>query len=111
VSRCNGRRIGAVLRIRLVRPVSFDGQVPVHGNDDTDRSAYLEGIAHLRVEGATNFDVYVDLNRRRVVHIGPGITLLGPDGREPPPPKVDMQVIGALKPAGGPDSKCPKYKD
>ena len=64
-SRCNGRRIGAVLRLRLVRPVSFDGQVPVRGNDDTDRAAYLEGIGNLRVEGATNFDVYVDLNRRR----------------------------------------------
>ena len=43
--------------------------------------AFLEGVARLHVEGATNFDVYVDLNRRRVVHIGPGITFSGPDGQ------------------------------
>lgn len=111
-SRCNGRRIGAVLRLQLVRPVSFDGEVPVYANDDTNRVAYLEGVARLHIEGATNFDVYVDLNRRRVVHIGPGITLPGPDDREPPKPKVDLQLIGALKPAGGPDSgDCGKYKD
>ena len=101
-----------MLRLQLVRPVSFDGEVPVYANDDTNRVAYLEGVARLHIEGATNFDVYVDLNRRRVVHIGPGITLPGPDDREPPKPKVDLQLIGALKPAGGPDSgDCGKYKD
>lgn len=110
-SRCNGRRIGAVLEIQLTAPVSFDGEVPVYANDESNRFAYLEGVARLRMQGATSLHVYVDLNRRRVVHIGPGITLPGPDGREPPPPKVELQVLGPLKPAGGPDSGNCKTSD
>lgn len=111
-STCNGRRrIGAVIEIRLVTPVSLEGDVPVQGTDDTGRSAYLEGTAHLRVEGALAFAVYVDLNRGRVVSITPWPQPFDPTGREPPPPKVELTLLGQLAPAGGPGADCGKYED
>jgi hypothetical protein len=68
-TRCNGRLNGAVVPIRLSTPVTFKGDVPVHGNGK--KTAYTEGIAHLRVEHAVFFRIYVDLNRNKVVGIYP----------------------------------------
>jgi hypothetical protein len=111
-SRCNGKRIGAVVSIRLVKPVSFEGDVPVYANDDSDRSAYLEGVAHIRVENALAWDVYVDLNRRRVVAIYVEPSPFDPRGGKESPPKVEFQLIQPLHPAGGPDSgNCGKQRD
>ena len=110
-SRCNGRRIGAVVPIRLTKPIVFEGEVPVQANDDTNRSAYLEGVAHLRVENAISFDIYVDLNRRKVVSVGLGIRAPDLTGTKPPPPKVDFKLIGPLRPAGGPDSGDCQQRD
>jgi hypothetical protein len=105
------RRIGAVLEIRLVRPVSFAGVVPVQSHDESGRSAYLEGTAQLRIEGALAFHVYVDLDRKRVVGITPAPQPYDPTGHEPPPPKTELTLIGGLKPAGGPGpGSCPENR-
>jgi hypothetical protein len=100
-STCKRRLIGAIVQIRLTEPVNFEGDVPVYGNDESHRSAYLEGIAHLRVERAVFFDIYVDLNRAKVVSISLGATL---PHTGVPEPKVDFKLIGELRPAGGPGS-------
>jgi hypothetical protein len=106
-SKCNGDLVGAVLPFRLVRPVDFEGDVPLRRYDANSHTAYLEGVAHLRVERAVSFDIYVDLNRRKVVGIELGI-----DDSGVPRPKVDMAIVGELRPAGGPDSgNCAELGD
>jgi hypothetical protein len=104
-TRCNGRRIGAVVPLRLSRPVDFEGDVPVYGNSiDT---AYLEGTAHMRFGGVVFFRVYVDLNRSKVVGIIPEDDTL--DGRAGgrPRPTFDIKIVGEMRPAGGPDQGKP----
>jgi hypothetical protein len=75
---------------------------PVHG--DSKKTAYTEGMAHLRVEHGVFFRIYVDLNRNKVVGIYPEDD--GLDGRDGgrPKPNFDIKLIGELRPAGGPDS-------
>jgi hypothetical protein len=104
-SRCNGRRIGGVVPLRLSRPVNFEGDVPVYGNSIT--TAYLEGTAHIRVTDVVSFRVYVDLNRAKVVGIFPEDDSL--DGRAGgrPAPTFDIKLIGEMRPAGGPDQGKP----
>jgi hypothetical protein len=97
-SKCNQDLIGAVVPFRLVRPIDFEGDVPYRQYEASAHTAYLEGVAHLRVERAVSFDVYVDLNRRKVVGI-----VLGIDDSGMPKPKVDVKIVGELHPAGGPD--------
>ena len=104
-TRCNGRRIGAVVQLRLSRPVDFEGDVPVYGNSiDT---AYLEGTAHVRLGSVVAFSVYVDLNRTKVVGIIPEDDTL--DGRAGgrPRPTFDIKIVGEMRPAGGPDQGKP----
>lgn len=104
-SRCNGRRIGAIVPLRLSRPVDFEGDVPVYGNSiDT---AYLEGTAHMRLGSVVAFMVYVDLNRKKVVGIFPEDDSL--DGRAGgrPAPTFDIKIVGEMRPAGGPDQGKP----
>jgi hypothetical protein len=100
--RCNGRLNGAVVPIRLSTPVTFEADVPVHG--DSKKTAYTEGVAHLRVEHGVFFRIYVDLNRDKVVGIYPEDD--GLDGRDGgrPKPNFDIKLLGELRPAGGPDS-------
>jgi hypothetical protein len=106
-SKCNRDPIGAIVQFRLVRPVDFDGDVPVHDYDADSHTAYLQGVAHLRVEHAVSFDIAVDLNRRKVVGIAVGI-----DDDGAPKPKVDFKLVGELHPAGGPDSgNCAEQGD
>jgi hypothetical protein len=98
--KCDGGVIGAVVPILLSKPVDFEGDVPVRDYDASSHTAYVEGVAHLRVERAMSFLVAVDLNREEVVGIA-----YHPDHRSgAPKPKVDFQLIGELRPAGGPDS-------
>jgi hypothetical protein len=101
-TKCNGGLIGGVVPIRLSRPVTFEGDVPLHGY--RNGSAYLEGVWHIRVENAIAFRIYVDLRRKRVVGISPEDDLL--DGREGgrPRPKIDYTVVAPPRPAGGRDS-------
>jgi hypothetical protein len=101
-TQCNGRLIGGVVTIRLSRPITFEGDVPLHGY--RNGSAYLEGVWHLRAENAIGFRIYVDLRRKRVVGIAPDDDLL--DGREGgrPAPKTDFTIVQPLRPAGGRDS-------
>jgi hypothetical protein len=101
-TKCNGRLIGGVVTIRLSRPITFEGDVPLHGY--RNGSAYLEGVWHLRVENAIGFHIYVDLRRKRVVGIAPDDDLL--DGREGgrPPPKTDFTIVQPPRPSGGRDS-------
>ena len=68
-SKCGGGLIGGVVPIRLSRPITFEGDVPLHGY--RNGSAYLEGVWHIRVQNAIAFRVYVDLGRKRVVGISP----------------------------------------
>jgi hypothetical protein len=112
-STCKGRRLGAVVEVRLSRPVLFEADVPVKEQDDTNRSAYLEGVAHMRIENAISFHVYVDLNRSKVVAIGTGLTPPDLTGRRPPRPRLtEFKLITALQPAGGPNpGKCEPYRD
>ena len=104
-SRCNGRRIGAVVELQLSRPVDFEGDVPVQGN--AIKTAYKEGTAHLRVTGFVIWRIYVDLNRGKLVGIYPEDDML--DGREGgrPKPTYDFKLLGPLRPAGGPDQGKP----
>jgi hypothetical protein len=99
-SKCDGGLIGAVVPFRLVRPIDFEGDVPVRDYDANSHTAYLEGVAHLRVETAVSFDIYVDLNLRKVVgiYVAPYRRYSGMSK-----PKVDFKLIGDLRPAGGPD--------
>jgi hypothetical protein len=112
-STCKRRRLGAVVELRLSRPILFEADVPVKDQDDTNRSAYLEGVAHMRIENVISFHVYVDLNRRKVVAIGPGLTPPDLTGRRPPRPRlIEFKLLTGLHPAGGPNpGVCEEYKD
>ncbi|MGH2979918.1 MAG: hypothetical protein ACRDLQ_09835, partial [Solirubrobacterales bacterium] len=112
-STCKGRRLGAVIEVRLSRSVLFEADVPVKDQDDTSRSAYLEGVAHMRIENAISFHVYVDLNRSKVVAIGSGLTPPDLTGRRPPRPRLtEFKLLTGLHPAGGPNpGKCEPHRD
>jgi hypothetical protein len=103
-TKCNGGLIGAVVSIRLSRPVNFEGEVPVHGY--RNGSAYLEGVWHIRVENGIAFRIYVDLNRKRVVGISPESDTL--DGREGgrPAPRFDFTLVAPLRPTGRDSGDC-----
>jgi hypothetical protein len=98
--KCDGGVIGGLVPIRLANPVDFEGDVPVRQYDASSHTAYLEGVAHLRVERAVSFLIAVDLNREKVV----GIDYDPARGSGSLKPKVDMTLIGEMRPAGGPDS-------
>jgi hypothetical protein len=102
-SKCSGDPIGAILPIRLAEPIDFEGDVPYRQFDAPSRVAYLEGVAHLQAKRAIAFDVDVDLNRKKVAGVGPGVHFMEP-GNGVPRQSVDLKVIGELRPAGGPDT-------
>jgi hypothetical protein len=101
-SKCNQRRLGAVVQVVLSKPISFEADLPVKDHDRKTHTAYQEGIAHLRVRDMTSFWVYVDLNRRRVVAIYPEPDLY--DSGQPPLRVDEFRLITPLRPAGGRDS-------
>jgi hypothetical protein len=103
-TQCNDRLIGGVLPLRLSRPITFVGDVPLHGY--RNGSAYLEGVWHLRVENAIGFRIYVDLRRKRVVGISPDSVLL--DDREGgrPAQKVDYAIVQPPRPVGRDSGDC-----
>jgi hypothetical protein len=106
--KCNQDPLGAVISLRLVTPIAFEGDVPVLSFSDKDRVAYREGIAHIRVRNATAFDVYVDLNRAMVVAISPESGLYG--SGQPAMHLDEFKLVSPLHPAGGPDSgKCESH--
>jgi hypothetical protein len=101
-TKCNRRRLGAVVQVVLSKPISFEADLPVTSYRHKRHTAYREGIAHFRVRDMTFFWVYVDLNRRRVVAIYPE-----PDLYESGQPELhidEFRLITPLRPAGGRDS-------
>jgi hypothetical protein len=103
-SKCQGHgMIGAIVPIRLTKPVSFEGDVPISGYEARSRTAYVEGVMHVKAQGLLSLLVAADLNRRAVV----GIEFFSADlGSviEVPPPTIERTIIQKPKPAGGPDS-------
>jgi hypothetical protein len=109
-SKCNGGSIGAILEIRLTKPVTFEGDVPVKGHRASSRTAYVEGVMHVKAQGLLSIWVAVDLNRRAVV----GIDFYSADfgsATELPKPTIERKIVQDWKPAGGPDSGCREYRD
>ena len=103
-SKCGGGLIGGVVRIRLSRPINFEGDVPLHGY--RNGAAYLEGVWHIRAQNAIGFMIYVDLGRNRVVGISPDNDSL--DGREGgrPAPTFDFTIVQPLRPVGKASGDC-----
>jgi hypothetical protein len=95
--------IGAILEIRLTKPVTFEGDVPVKGYRASSHTAYVEGVMHVRAQGLLSLWVAVDLNRRTVV----GFDFFSADfgsAIEVPKPTIEWKIVQEPKPAGGPDS-------
>jgi len=101
-TKCNQRRLGAVVQVVLSKPISFEADLPVTAYSHKTRTAYQEGIARFRVRDMTSFWVKVDLNRRRVVSITPQPDLY--DSGQPEMHIDEFRLITPLRPAGGPDS-------
>ena len=108
-SKCNGGTIGAIVLIRLTKPVSFEGDVPFRGSDRNSGTAYVEGIAHVKAQGMLSLWVAVDNKRKAVV----GIEFQPADfpGDEVNRPTIETTIVQPPKPAGGRDRKCPKTRD
>ena len=104
-SKCDKGRIGAIVQIRLTKPVSFEGDVPIRGFRRGSHSAYVEGIAHVKVQGLVQLWVAVDLNRRAVVGIEFYPADFGDASEHPgPQPTIETRIVTPLKPAGGRDT-------
>ena len=101
-TKCNQRRLGAVVQVVLSKPISFEADLPVTAYSHKTHTAYQEGVAHFRVRNMTSFWVKVDLNRRRVVSISPQPDLY--DSGQPQMYIDEFRMIMPLRPAGGPDS-------
>jgi hypothetical protein len=102
--KCRGHgMIGAILEIRLTRPVSFEGDVPVEGYRASSRTAYVQGVMHVKAQGLLSLWVAVDVRRRAVV----GIDFFPADfssATEVPKPTIESTIVKEPQPAGGPDS-------
>jgi hypothetical protein len=102
--KCKGRGlIGAILQIRLTRPVTFEGDVPFTGYRASSHTAYVEGVKHVKAQGLLSLWVAVDLRRKAVV----GFDIFPADfsgTAELPKPTIEQTIVQEPKPAGGPDS-------
>jgi hypothetical protein len=109
-TKCKGDGlIGAIVEIRLTRPVSFEGDVPVKGYRASSRTAYVQGVMHVKAQGLLSLWVAVDLNRRSVV----GIDFFPADFgsvTEQPRATIEKTIVQQLRPAGGPDSGNCEHK-
>jgi hypothetical protein len=109
-TKCKGSgMIGAIVPTRLTKPVSFEGDVPIKGYEARSRTAYVEGVMHVRAQGLLTLWVAVDLRRRTVV----GIDFLPADFgslMKLPRPTIERSIVQQPKPAGGPDSGNCEYK-
>jgi hypothetical protein len=115
--KCNGDPLGAHMSLRFWPAISFEGEIPIHaraeGGEDV---AYREGRAHVEAENITAVDVWVDLNRRRVV--GVDLEALKPHSsfmseQKDVSTEIDeWDVLEEPKPAGGHDDAdaCPKHE-
>jgi len=107
---CDQRRLGAVVEVILTTPVDFEADLPVTGSTSKTKTAYEEGVAHVRARNMTTFWVKVDLNRNRVVAVEPE-----PDLHESGLPDLvvdEFRLLDPLRPAGGLNRrKCPKSGD
>jgi hypothetical protein len=104
-SKCNRGMIGAIVQIRLTKPVSFEGDVPIRGYQARSHTAYVEGVAHVKAQGMLLVWVAVDLNRSRVVGIDFYPADFGDASDAPGPrPTIETQIVQPPKPAGGADS-------
>jgi hypothetical protein len=102
--KCKGHgMIGAILEIRLTKPVSFEGDVPVEGYKASSHTAYVEGVMHVKAQGLLSLWVAVDLSRRAVVGIHFWPADFG-SVTEVPKPTIETKIVQEPKPAGGPDS-------
>jgi hypothetical protein len=103
-TKCKGDGlIGAIVEFRLTKPVSFEGDVPFKGYQARSRTAYVEGVMHVKAQGLLSLSVAVDLNRRSVV----GVDFFPADFgsvTEVPRPTIERAIVQQPKPAGGPDS-------
>jgi hypothetical protein len=105
-TKCKGNGlIGAIVPIRLTKPVAFEGDVPINGYEARSRTAYVEGVAHVKAGGMLSLWAAVDLNRRAVV----GIEFFPADFGDAsegagPRPTIETRIVQQPKPAGGPDS-------
>lgn len=114
--KCNGDPLGAHMSLRFWPAISFEGEIPTHAYaEDGEDVAYREGRAHVEAENITAVDVWIDLNRRRVV----GIDLEAFDAYDVMSEKEDVSteiderdVLEEPKPAGGYDDAdaCPKHE-
>jgi hypothetical protein len=101
--------IGAIVPIRLTKPVSFEGDVPIKGYEARSGTAYVEGVMHVKARGMLALWVAVDLHRRTVV----GIEFFPADFGsvvEVPPPTIERTIVQQPKPAGGRDSGNCEHK-
>jgi hypothetical protein len=103
--KCDEGLIGAIVPIRLTKPVSFEGDVPVKGFRRSSHTAYVEGVAHVKVLGMLQLWVAVDLHRRRVVGIEFYSADFGDASENPgPQPTIETRIVTPMKPAGGRDT-------
>ena len=103
-TQCNDKLIGGVVPIDLSRPITFEGDVPLHGY--RNGSAYLEGVWHIRAQNAVGFRVYVDLRRQRVVGISPDYDTLDVREGGRPAPTVDYTIVQPPRPVGKDSGDC-----
>jgi hypothetical protein len=100
---CRGRTIGAIVTLRLFRPISIDEDLPfVSFAPVQNTHAYAEGVVHLRADGITELEVGVDLARRRVISIDPGGESIHAH---------ELRIVQPLTAAGAPaPGGCPRSK-
>ena len=111
-TKCKGEgRIGAIVEIRLTKPVFVEGDVPVRGYRASSRTAYVQGVMHVRAQGLLSVWVAVDLRRRAVV----GFEFFPADFSgvtDVPQPTIERTIVQQPKPAGAPDSgNCERKRD
>ncbi len=69
-SSCGHVRLGAVIDISLLRPISVKGDFPfISFGKEKKAHAYAEGVLHVDADGMDSVAVSVDLTRHRVVSI------------------------------------------
>jgi hypothetical protein len=109
-TKCKGDGlIGAVVPIRLTKPVYFEGDVPFAGYRASSRTAYVQGVMHVRAQGVLSLWIKVDLRSRTVVGIEFHPVELVPI-TEGPRPTIETTVVQQPRPAGGPDSGDCEHK-